>query len=959
MTAEDYGHTVLSFLDLLLGAVQDLEAAHSDLPVSEETPRWLVTESKAQTAALSALRLPFLEERLEMIVDSLTNVQNEQLLDAIDVLATFRPILNQFQGVARQTIDELSSLHLSTTKMLHHLSASLLTIGKEGFCTPPEETTGGNDGEKLEGGDIFGDGEGAENVSGEMNEDDIASDTESNAKKNDAPGDDSDKDALDADDSEMEGKTEDVSDVEGESDEESEPELDEDVGDVDEGEPSKIDEKRWDDGESTEKKTMETADTNNAQQSEDQVANEGENKPEPGQDELDHAAPEDEDEEIMQNELDDGDDNVQDSNNLDLPDDINLDSMGQDDDMESDDLNDSGSEASDMDVDDANDDDITRDQDDVSMADIDESVEDAEETSEKADQDENPLPRPDDTVNSDPNAGADANSADQSNATGLDANEKRVPQQHPAEDSADREAEDGGMDAEQQIAANEDEKNEGDTKDDGGVGRAETAEHPSVDSMKKLGDFLEEWVRQSRPIQASQANAERASMTDLGAEVVDYEHIEDDTKADAQAMDVATRDEATALDQNMDSHADQGREREEYRPKDTETQELNNPRRQLDSALDRKENNGSFIGSNSRSDRPEESGTIQDPDLPDDHHVSEDLSNIHLSAQTEPAIDAEEASRQWARHEQATRALASVLAEQLRLVLAPTHAAKLRGDFKTGKRLNMRRIVPYIASSFKRDKIWMRRSVPSKRRYQIMIALDDSRSMRDDVEGSSSSPAAAGTPPAGGKVDLALQTLALVARALSILEAGSTCFLGFGERVTVAHPFGAPFAGGAGGKLLGAFRFAQDGTDVPGLLRTALGMLRDARRAESGAGEDVWQLLIVVGDGICEDHDAVRRMVRRAREERVMCVFVVVDCGRRADEGAGAEAGARAPGIMELQTARFAADEGSGEMRLVRARYMDTFPFEWWVVVRDVRELPGVLSSALKQWFREIAHVPM
>jgi midasin len=179
-----------------------------------------------------------------------------------------------------------------------------------------------------------------------------------------------------------------------------------------------------------------------------------------------------------------------------------------------------------------------------------------------------------------------------------------------------------------------------------------------------------------------------------------------------------------------------------------------------------------------------------------------DLSNIHLSTQSRVRGSiAEEASRQWARHEQATRALASVLAEQLRLVLAPTHAAKLRGDFKTGKRINMRRIVPYIASSFKRDKIWMRRSVPSKRRYQIMIALDDSRSMRDDAEAPPSSPERPRrTPPAGGKVDLALQTLALVAKALSILEAGSTCFLGFGERVTVAHPFGAPFAAGAGGK---------------------------------------------------------------------------------------------------------------------------------------------------------------
>jgi midasin len=956
LAVDDFGQMVFSFLDLLLGAIQDLEAANSKLPDSQETPRWLVAESKAQIAAASTLRLPFLEERLKSAVDDLQHLQDEQLGIAVAALATFRPILTQFQDVGRQVIDELASLHASTVKVLYHLSASFLSVGKDGFCTPPEEQASGSDGEKLEGGDVFGDGEGAENVSGEMNEDDIASDTEAEPKQKDASGDESDNDALDADDSDMEGKAEDVSDTEDKSGDESEPELDEDVGDVNEG-PSKIDEKRWDDGASSEKKEMETAETNNAQESEDQVATEGQDKANGKQDDAnspDHASPEDEDEEVTQNELDDGD-QMQDSNNLDLPDDINLDSLSQPDmDSDVDDISDDD-DASDMDIDDANENKPTDDQDDVSMTDeVDENAMDMDEASEPAEEGDNPVPQPDDAPNSGTNAGADA---DPNAPTDGDSSDKRLPQNNSAEDSAHREenAPDAGvMDADEEIGTNEErEDNQGDRSD--GVGRTETTQHPTVESIKKLGDIMENWVRQSRPIQASQTEAATASIEDVAdPDKVDFEHMQDDSKEDAQAMDVASKEEATALDQHMDSLASETHEREEYKAKDAESQELKNPLRPFNSAQDQTENNNSFIGSNAQSDRLEELGIVQAPESPEEHHVAEDLSNIHLDAQNQLAEEADfaEASTQWARHEQATRALASVLAEQLRLVLAPTHAAKLRGDFKTGKRINMRRIIPYIASSYKRDKIWMRRSVPSKRRYQIMIALDDSRSMRDDA----ASPTEA---PTGAKVDLALQTLALVAKALSILEAGSTCFLGFGERVTVAHPFGAPFGPAAGPRLLSTFRFAQDGTDVPRLLRTATRMLADARRTgegAGGAGEDVWQLLIVVGDGICEDHEAVRRMVRRAREERVMCVFVVVDC--KGGSG-GAGGGGGAPGIMELQTARFAADEASGEMRLVRARYMDTFPFEWWVVVRDVRELPGVLASALKQWFREIAHVPV
>lgn len=80
---------------------------------------------------------------------------------------------------------------------------------------------------------------------------------------------------------------------------------------------------------------------------------------------------------------------------------------------------------------------------------------------------------------------------------------------------------------------------------------------------------------------------------------------------------------------------------------------------------------------------------------------------------------------------QATSSLAQELSEQLRLVLEPSKASRLQGDFRTGRRINMRRVIPYIASQFKKDKIWLRRTRPSKRQYQIIMAVDNSSSMMD------------------------------------------------------------------------------------------------------------------------------------------------------------------------------------------------------------------------------------
>jgi len=44
----------------------------------------------------------------------------------------------------------------------------------------------------------------------------------------------------------------------------------------------------------------------------------------------------------------------------------------------------------------------------------------------------------------------------------------------------------------------------------------------------------------------------------------------------------------------------------------------------------------------------------------------------------------------------------------------------------------MRRIIPYIASHYQNDRIWLCRSKPSKMHYQLLIAIDDSSSMQDN-----------------------------------------------------------------------------------------------------------------------------------------------------------------------------------------------------------------------------------
>lgn len=117
--------------------------------------------------------------------------------------------------------------------------------------------------------------------------------------------------------------------------------------------------------------------------------------------------------------------------------------------------------------------------------------------------------------------------------------------------------------------------------------------------------------------------------------------------------------------------------------------------------------------------------------------------------------DAASAEAMWRQFELRTSALAQELSEQLRLILEATVASKLQGDYRTGKRISMRKVIPYIASGFRKDKIWLRRTKPSKREYQVMLCIDDSESMQHTGAGT-----------------LACEALAVICQALSRVEVG-------------------------------------------------------------------------------------------------------------------------------------------------------------------------------------------
>ena len=477
-----------------------------------------------------------------------------------------------------------------------------------------------------------------------------------------------------------------------------------------------------------------------------------------------------------------------------------------------------------------------------------------------------------------------------------------------------------------------------------GAPPGEEEERPNP--LRSLGDSLAQFRQDLDAIH--EASEEAGDAGDAGAEEAgDVEHVAPDQDAEMQAVGAADEQQAAQMHQFARDET-----RPEPAPMDVgedaapEPPSLEEPPAGEREALPHAERaiSGHDVRGEERVEAadgapgeahgaPDEERVSPVPD--EERHAAEEHVAEELAAFRASDAELARAADLWRSYVALTNDLAFALCEQLRLILTPTLATRLSGDYRTGKRLNMRKIVPFIASDFAKDKIWLRRTKPSAREYQVLLSIDDSRSMAESRN-----------------MHLAYQTLALVAGALTRLEVGDIGICRFGQGVEMLHEFGqTAFSDAHGGQILSRLRFEQRSTNVPALLSQTLQILEEARQARSASAAELWQLQIVISDGVCQDHEQIRALLRRAVEERVMVVFVVVDAGAAGDEpqpGAPPRSS-----ILTMNQVDYHTD-AQGRLQLEMKRYIDTFPFEYYVIVRDVQALPAVLATTLRQWAERI-----
>jgi midasin len=965
--------------DKTLVAIETYKKSNAELPTSPDEPGWFVKNHTISADSIKALHYQNVMKEIEeafQILGALDLHDDATSKTASAVFAVAQPILQQYFNTLESAVIQYSHLHRATCKMTYCLSKTFIQLATQGFCTPGESSSA-QDGqtEKLEGGTGLGDGEGAEDISKDIKEDEDLDELaqEPNEDKGDI---EDEKDAVDMADGEMEGEMGDAeengNDEDGSDNESGEDnEMDEEAGNVDDLDPSALDEKMWDgDGEQAEKdqegdqsKGNQNKDEHAAAQDIDKESPEREDGEE-GEEEEEMAGDE-QGEEIKQDEVEKHDPHAQDSEALDLPENMELDGNEEEgsdvssndglenlsdveDTKEEEDVVNDGQEesgADDMDVKD-NEDILSE----MDVVDLDEEPslegETTEEAGEKLSQEpEQQEPDNDEGLlrDKDDEANGDADNTVPSEVQGVGEDQDETSVNDKTESASKAQRDDGGKGGEssekKEAAAEDGEKGHRASRDPAQDSEDNTQDSTDAQPFKKLGDALEKWHRQQSNIREATSEKEQGQDQNIepNTDSSEFQHLQDeDADADTQALGTATEEQAHALDESMAIDPKSENMPDMFQPEEADNMEAAN-----DDVMDLEEESEIFPEpSNAYEGRagamikqanpdlnmePNETYAHAKDDLEDEvEEVDTQLSSTHIDPSLSGTMSLADSRQQWEHLSVLTRPLSLSLTEQLRLILAPTLATKMRGDFRTGKRLNIKRIIPYIASSFKRDKIWMRRSVPSKRSYQILLAVDDSKSMAESGSGA-----------------LALETLVMVSKSLSMLEVGEICVVGFGETMRVAHEFSAPFSEDAGPAVLQNFTFAQNTTNITSLISQSISLLRSARQRASSSPTDLWQLQLIISDGVTPtaSHSDIRRLLREAIDEHIMVVFVVVDDVSKKTVGES---------VMDLRQAQFV----DGKVKI--ERYLDTFPFQYYVVVGDVKELPGVLATLLRQWFAEV-----
>ncbi|GIY25827.1 hypothetical protein CDAR_600181 [Caerostris darwini] len=921
-----------------------------------------------------------LKKRIQQNMTSLDDIK--AINDSLRLLLNLTPVLNQYFQLVKVYLAVHLGMHRTSCKFLTILLEIFNLLATKGFCIPAdlEEEAKKSDETKFEdfeaGG--FDDGEGVKDVSEKIESEDQlegaskeGQEKEENKDQNDIKEEEKGIEMSD----DFEGKSYNPDEKQEESEEsdneEGNEDLDKQMGDVDTEEAEKLDEKMWgSDSEDEEEDLNDANDTGGVTENrpsemvaKDDMEKDSDNT---GKKDMPQETMPDEQNDEYQGEAPDPliDAPVQEPEVVELPEDMEI-----TDDVDKED-GDGDGEPEEMEMECVSDEDLeSKEVSEETEEDTEKS--DAENNANKTAQEEENITKSDSAElaeeNDDTNDKTNESNLPTHSSTAeneaLPSEQTQSSSQDPVQEDSEKDWEGSGQRSDEQHKGQSETNNPSDqsaANESGATTKRKrsstTEEEEQQKPNKKLGppdknrtvdDSADTSNIKQRPVADQHSTQKSLSSEDPDDSADVYEHVKDKEEGVSKAVDVATEEQAAVnpADEENETASDDDEVIEISSDDDDEAEQCNQEEFTKTKGdvcnKDKNRKPGNYVDDDE--DTVPEGEVVRthtaargDSTMHTNFELWKSMSDERVEAQREAMkqqlipilstksveLKTEDALNIWKKYENLTLSLSQELCEQLRLVLEPTKTSKLKGDYRTGKRLNMRKIIPYIASQYQKDKIWLRRTKPSKRQYQIMLAVDVSNSMCESES-----------------CQLAFETLSTLGQSLSLLEAGELSVIKFGEKVELLLDFNEQFNTETGARIFQQLKFDEQRTCYNLMVEYATQVMTRARNRSAMMSKETSQLLIILSDGrnvFGPGKEKVLSAIREAKKNNIFMIFIIFDSPTSKES------------IFDsLSVINF--PQGNSKVEIVP--YLQLFPFPFYLALRSVAALPAILGEALRQWF--------
>ncbi|ETB59795.1 hypothetical protein YYC_03183 [Plasmodium yoelii 17X] len=274
-----------------------------------------------------------------------------------------------------------------------------------------------------------------------------------------------------------------------------------------------------------------------------------------------------------------------------------------------------------------------------------------------------------------------------------------------------------------------------------------------------------------------------------------------------------------------------------------------------------------------------------------------------------------------------TEMISSQLCEQLKIILEPTVRNKYEGDYKSGKKLNIKKLVNYFASNFRNNKIWKRKTKLNKRDYNILIAIDNTKSMKiNNIQ------------------KMTLNAIFLVAKAFEKLNVGKIGICSFGESEQItSNNIVCPMVNSLNKqnflKILNHFNFNHDTQNsfdcaMLNALKICNYVFKNSY-TQNNSKNTLNHLMLIISDGRF-NKSSVRAEIFNSIKNNFIPILMIIDT-QLSDN--------KAQSIFNLKQTFYKNN------KLEIVPYLHDFPFPYFVVVNDINDIPSMTCDIIRQWF--------